>query len=67
MKPTLKEVTDVFLNAVKETPREMFLPVTAAWKEIKKRTVPDVVLKECRVQDRRKEQRDDKNIHHLRA
>jgi hypothetical protein len=35
MKPTLKEITSVFIEAMKETPRQMLAPLIAAWNEIK--------------------------------
>jgi hypothetical protein len=69
LKQTLKEVSFVFFNAAKETPREMFAPVIAAWDAIKKRTIPEEYSKECyRGRDRRTQERRQcqfkKNDHH---
>ncbi len=35
MKPTLKKITSIFIEAVKETPREMFAPLVYIWNAIK--------------------------------
>ena len=41
MNPNLREIADVFLKEIKETPRLMFSPLMAAWKQIKENSQPE--------------------------
>ena len=41
MNPNLREIADVFLKEIKETPRLMFSPLAAAWKQIKENAQPE--------------------------